>query len=70
MSIYAEDVFIECRSMGEEVIITFYSILSFIYKFQSKDSSQKKGVPREAPLFSLHRYCWIRYQQLLPALQS
>ena len=70
MSFYAEDVFIEWRSLDEKVMTTFYLKLSFGYKFQLKGTSQKKGVPREAPLFSLHRYCWIRYQQLLPALQS
>lgn len=31
MSIYAEDVFIGCRSVCEEAITTFYLILSFGY---------------------------------------
>ena len=33
MSFYAEDVFIEWRSLDEKIMTTFYLKLSFGYKF-------------------------------------
>jgi hypothetical protein len=50
MSFYAEDVFIEWRSLDEEVMTTFYLKLSFGYKFQLKGTSHKKrGATRGTP---------------------
>ena len=50
MSFYTEDVFIEWRSLDEEVMTTFYLKLSFCYKFQLKGTSHKKrGATRGTP---------------------